>query len=215
MQLSGQMTRKLTLLLVCAFEIALILFVAAWSANAVSPYAKINLSNGISFELPKNWMVIDQSTKTTLEASVIAQYPVPVGSSLPFAANLFDKKKQTIAMVNVRIYPYQTVTQREAKQISSFELQSYDKEMERQLRNAETVHIVSWFGTKTMSINNKTFLVTSYKRASTVRQGTFFIVSLYRLLNGKRSFTLTLSYDDKHTSLLKPISGYVANSLKF
>ena len=121
------MTRKLTLFLVCAFEITLILFVAAWSANAVSPYAKINLSNGISFELPKNWMVIDQSTKTTLEASVIAQYPVPIGSSLPFAANLFDKKKQTIAMANVRIYPYQTVTQREIKQISSFEYETSNK----------------------------------------------------------------------------------------
>jgi hypothetical protein len=209
------MTRKLTLFLVCAFEIALILFVAAKSANADSPYAKINLSNGISFELPKNWMVIDQSTKTTLEASVIAQAPVPVGSSLPFAANLFNAKKQTIAMANIRIYPHQTVTQREITQLSNLDLKSYNNEMERELRAAKTLQLKSWFGTKKMTINNKTFLVTSYKRASTIRTNTFFIVTLYRLLNAKRSFTLTLSYDEKQTKLLKPIVNYVANSLNF
>jgi hypothetical protein len=209
------MTRKLTLVLVCAFEIALILFVAAKSANADSPYAKINLSNGISFELPKNWMVIDQSTKTTLEASVVAQAPVPVGSSLPFAANLFNAKKQTIAMANIRIYPHQTVTQREITQLSNLDLKSYNNEMERELRAAKTLQLKSWFGTKKMTINNKTFLVTSYKRASTIRTNTFFIVTLYRLLNAKRSFTLTLSYDEKQTKLLKPIVNYVANSLNF
>ena len=209
------MTRKLTLFLVCAFEIALILFVAAKSANADSPYAKINLSNGISFELPKNWMVIDQSTKTTLEASVIAQAPVPVGSSLPFAANLFNAKKQTIAMANIRIYPHQTVTQREITQLSNLDLKSYNNEMERELRAAKTLQLKSWFGTKKMTINNKTFLVTSYKRASTIRTNTFFMVTLYRLLNAKRSFTLTLSYDEKQTKLLKPIVNYVANSLNF
>ena len=209
------MALKLTLLLICAFEIALILFVAAKSANADSPYAKINLSNGISFELPKNWMVIDQSTKTTLEASVIAQAPVPVGSSLPFAANLFNAKKQTIAMANIRIYPHQTVTQREITQLSNLDLKSYNNEMERELRAAKTLQLKSWFGTKKMTINNKTFLVTSYKRASTIRTNTFFIVTLYRLLNAKRSFTLTLSYDEKQTKLLKPIVNYVANSLNF
>ena len=209
------MTRKLTLFLVCAFEIALILFVAGKSANADFPYARINLSNGISFELPKNWMVIDQSTKTTLEASVIAQAPVPVGSSLPFAANLFNAQKQTIAMANIRIYPYQTVTQREITQLSNLDLKSYNNEMERELRAAKALQVKSWLGTKKMTINNKTFLVTSYKRASTIRTNTFFIVTLYRLLNAKRSFTLTLSYDEKQTKLLKPIVNYVANSLNF
>ena len=209
------MILKLTQFLACTFTIALVLFVVARPANANSPFINIKLSNGLSFELPKNWRVIDQSTKTTLEASVIAQTEVPINSSLPFAANLFNASKQTIAMANIRIYPSQTVTQREITQLSNLDLKSYNNEMERELRAAKTLQLKSWFGTKKMTINNKTFLVTSYKRASTIRTNTFFIVTLYRLLNAKSSFTLTLSYDEKQTKLLKPIVNYVANSLNF
>ena len=66
------MTRKLTLFLVCAFEVALILFVAAWTAWADEMLDKGNYSARIKDSLDKNGADCRVDTYSVKEKTSIA-----------------------------------------------------------------------------------------------------------------------------------------------
>ena len=186
--------------------------------EASSTYTKISLENGISLDLPANWMVINQSNKTTLEAAIASKLIIPIGSSLPFAANLYDEQKKTIALTNIRVYPNQTVTQRDISGFSASDLKYYDEALEEQIRSSQSAmggKITHWLGTEVKAINGRRVFVSSYRRVSLIRENTYFIATLFRVIDGQKSFTLTFSYDERHAFLLKMIQEHVVNSLSF
>ena len=104
-------------------------------ASAKNPFVSITLSNGISFELPKNWIVIATNTRTTLEASVVARPPFAISSSLPFAANLYDSNNQTVGMVNVRVYPTMDVYQNKVVELTPSMMGDVNQELRDSLSN--------------------------------------------------------------------------------
>ena len=63
------MTRKLTLFLVCAFEIALILFMATWTAWAHDDSAKIKELEGQISELQKRITILELSAGPEMKAA--------------------------------------------------------------------------------------------------------------------------------------------------
>ena len=74
--------------------------------------------------------------------------------------------------------------------------------------------VTNWYGTEKIKIRNKVYLLSKYRRRSVSNTNNFFKVSLLRLLDGRNSFTLTLSYKEKEEYLLKPIIVYIMNSVR-
>lgn len=185
--------------------------------EAQSPFVSIKLQNGISFELPRNWKVIDLNNKTTLEASVAARLPIDIKTSLPFAANLYNSRNQTIGMLNVRIYPDMDVDQQWVARLSPSEILDFDNSLEKSITSGAELSggtVTNWYGTEIIKIGNKTYLLSKYRRRSVINTNNVFRVSLLRLLDSKKSFTLTLSYEEKEEYLLEPILGHIIKSVK-
>lgn len=186
--------------------------------QAQTPYISIKLSNGIVFDLPKNWRVFDMNTRTTLEAFAYSKNPIKINSELPFAVNLYNSNNQTIGIMNIRVYPGMDVSQNEV--IHLFDT-TVMKQFNEQLRNSisEGVKlsggkVVEWYGTEKVQIKQKVYLLTKYKRRSALDRNKYFKVSLLRLLDRNSSFTLTTSYDESNEFLLKPITNVIINSIE-
>ena len=180
-------------------------------------YVHFKLTNGISFDLPKNWRVIDTNTRTTLDASVVARYPVKIHSSLPFAANLYNSNNQTIGIMNIRVYPTMDVSQNEVINLNSSSLNEFNKQLRSSISNAVKLaggQLIEWYGTEKVQIKQKVYLLTKYKRRSALDRNKYFKVSLLRLLDRNSSFTLTTSYDESNEFLLKPITNVIINSIE-
>jgi len=180
-------------------------------------YVNFKLTNGISFDLPKNWRVIDSNTRTSLDASVAARYPVKIHSSLPFAANLYNSNNQTIGIMNIRVYPTMNISQNEVINLNSSSLNEFNKQLRSSISNGVKLaggRLIEWYGTEKVNINRKIFLLSKYKRQSAFNPNLYFNVSLIRFLDGQNSFTLTLSYEEKVKYILKPIIDKIRNSIQ-
>jgi|TARA_B110000503_G_scaffold133841_1_gene211940 hypothetical protein len=180
-------------------------------------YVHFKLTNGISFDLPKNWRVIDSNTRTTLDASVAARHPVKIHSSLPFAANLYNSNNQTIGIMNIRVYPTMDVTQNEVVNLNSSSLNEFNKQLRSSISNGVKLaggKLTEWYGTEKVNVNGKVYLLSKYKRQSAFNPNLYFKVNLLRLLDGQNSFTLTLSYEEKVKYFLKPIIDKIRSSIQ-
>jgi len=183
---------------------------------AQDPFVLIQLRNGISFQLPRNWRVFQSTTRTTLEASVAARVQIDIGSALPFAANLYDEGNQTIGMVNIRVYPDLEIYQDSVMELDADSVNAIDMEIRSAVSEGVTLsggRVTHWFGTEKVRVNQKFYLLSKYRRRSITNPNQFFRVSLLRLWDGKQSFTLTLSYAERHEFLLKPIIAKIGNSV--
>ena len=185
--------------------------------EAQSPFVSIKLQNGISFELPRNWKVFDFNTRATIDAFVAANSPIDINSSTPFGANLYNSINQTIGMVNVRIYPEMDNYQHDVEILTPLDILVLDNSLEISVTEGVELTgstMTNWYGTEIIKIGNKIYLLSKYRRKSGINTNNFFRVSLLRLIDGKNSFTLTLSYEEKEEYLLKPILGHIIKSVK-
>ena len=186
--------------------------------QAQSPYISIKLSNGIVFDLPRNWRVFDMNTRTTLEAFAYAKNPIEINSKLPFAANLYNSNNQTIGIMNIRVYPDMDVSQNEVINLfDSTVMKQFDQQLRSSISEGVKLsggEVVEWYGTEKVMIKQKVYLLTKYKRRSALDRNKYFKASLLRLLDRNLSFTLTTSYDESNEFLLKPITNVIINSIE-
>ena len=202
---------------VYSFLLSFLLIFYVNLTNAQSPFVSIKLSNGIYFELPRNWKVFDLNTKTTLEASVAARLPIKINSSLPFAANLYNTRNQTIGIMNIRLYPDIKFKQQDISRLTFQDILDFNNLLKKNITKGVNLAggtITNWYGTEKIKIRNKVYLLSKYRRRSAINTNSFFKVSLLRLLDGRNSFTLTLSYEEKEEYLLKPIIVYIMKSVR-
>lgn len=181
-------------------------------------YVRVHLPRNVSIELPRNWVVISNNQRTTLDAAVVARQGnagiADFRSELAFAANYYDDSGKTAGIVNVRYYPEQTVTQADARNASAAEVRELDALLQQELQKGIALsgnRLLAWQGTSKNSINGLIVFLSTYRRSSP--NGTFQ-VRLVRVLDAGRSFTLTVSYREDHAYFLQPISDYVIRSLK-
>lgn len=161
---------------------------------AASRYVTVRLAHGVSFPLPSNWQVFSNNTRITLDAWVHANIPESPGN-LTFAANLYDDRGTTLGISNVRFYPDQSVTQEDVRAASKQDLVELDASLKHSLTEGVVRsggRIVEWKGTTRQVINGRQVLISEYRRVALTGQGTF-AARMIRVLNGPKSFTLTLS----------------------
>ena len=207
--------RKLTTVICLA--IALFAWLTPTELLADNIFVKIKLSNGIQFEIPRNWTVFTRNARDTLEASTASQFVMPINTSLPFAANLYNDRRETIGIMNIRVYPNLDIHQSYVRWATKADIQDLDQELEEALREgaAKTtwLKILEWNGSDIVTIGSKLFIHTNYTRVSIKDYNRKFNVHLYRYLDGERSFTMTLSYDEASSFFLQPIIRWIANSV--
>jgi len=185
-------------------------------SKATDPWTLLRLSNGLSFELPRNWVVLSGSQRITLDAAAVAMAPIDITTSLPFAANLYDESGRTIAIMNVRIYPEMDISQSEVSSLSVAEVAEFDSILKQEMipgMAANGLTVTEWLGTKLLRVGEFATLVTEYKRVA-VRGDGIFVVRLFRVFDESRSFTLTVSYLQSGEVFLRPITDYISRSVE-
>lgn len=181
-------------------------------------YVVVKLPKNVSIELPRNWTVLSNDQRITLDASIVARQEMAAIADfrhdLGFAANYYDDSSTTAAMVNVRYYPGQTVTQAESRTLSADDLLEADATFKTELTKgveASGSELVEWIGTSRREIRGTDALVSEYRRRSV---NGVFRVRLVRVLDASQSFTLTVSFREDQALLLEPIAEYIVGSLK-
>jgi hypothetical protein len=198
--------------------LVLILFLFAGTISiAGSNYKTISLPKGVSIDLPINWQVISNNERITLDAYVETLFD-PLDSELPFAANYYNDNDEIDALVNIRYYPSEVVTQ---ENVINMFTPDVLRAMDDVLYKSSTLtmkkingKILSWNGSKKKRIKDTVALVTDYRRSSGLPKSNVR-VRLVRVLNGNKSFTLTVSYVDnkKSSFMLKEITNRIIESL--
>src|SRR2546423_1498555 len=104
---------------------SILIFVTA-SVGANSNFVKILLPHNVSIEIPRNWRILSDNTRMTLDSFVEALDLGNISSDLGFAANLYDDAGKTMALVNVRYYPDNTTQQSDIETFDQADIQYFD-----------------------------------------------------------------------------------------
>lgn len=185
----------------------------AWGT---SNFVRVPLGKGASIEVPKNWVVLSGNHRTTIESFVEAKGYRQTESTLSFAANLYDDRGKTVALVNVRFYPDNPITQAEARQATPTDLSDIDVEIRKAAEaslKAMGVRMLNWYGSKMQVINGLYALIHEHQHSGAGDAGVTRIRGV-RVWRSPRSFTVTLSYRERDATMLLPIIDYMTNSLR-
>jgi len=198
------------------FLSSLLLVLTALPAWGVSNFVRVPLGKGASIEVPKNWVVLSGNHRTTIDSFVEAKGYRQTESTLSFAANLYDDRGKTIALVNARFYPDNPITQAEARQATSADIKEIDVEMRKAVEaplKAMGVRMLNWYGSKMQVINELYVLVHEHQHSGAGDAGVTRVRGV-RVWRSPRSFTVTLSYRERDATILLPIINYMTNSLR-
>jgi len=163
--------------------------------------ATINVAPNVSICLKNGWQPILGGKLTTLDAFGSGGKLLDF-TKLSFAANLYGTDNAVAAMLNIRRYPSETITQADVLSFTTTSDEAYESVSELDLALQEVIKtelpkrgikILGWLGTVLNRLDGKTVFTTTYRRLSAATK-TVFVVSLVRYFNGPESFTLTLSH---------------------
>ncbi len=118
-----------------SFLLALLFSISTLPAWGASNFVRVPLGKGASIEVPKNWVVLSGNQRNTIDTFVEAKGYRQTKSALSFAANLYDDRGKTIALINVRFYPDNPTTQAEAKQVTPSDIKEIDAKCVRPPRH--------------------------------------------------------------------------------
>ena len=198
------------------FLLGLLFGIEAFPAFSASNFVRVPLGKGASIEVPKNWVVLSGNQRTTIDTFVEAKGYRLTESTLSFAANLYDDRGKTMALVNARFYPDNPITQAKARQVTSTDLREIDVEMRKVAEaplKAMGVRMLNWYGSKMQVINGLHVLVHEHQHSGAGDAGVTRVRGV-RIWRSPRSFTVTLSYRERDATMLLPIIDYITNSLR-
>jgi hypothetical protein len=184
-----------------------------------SDYIHVNLPKGSSILLPKNWTILSNQQKGSIEEEKSRRLSIELvnaTSDLSFAANYFYPNNRTAALLNIRFYPNITVTQAESEKMGIEDIQSLDSVVHENINKAEKISdwtLIEWRGTKRQIINGNTAFVSEYTRTG-INDSSSFCTRLVRFFRGSESYTLTIGYRIEDESTLRPICDKIISSIK-
>ncbi|MBT6048897.1 MAG: hypothetical protein HOG49_19035 [Candidatus Scalindua sp.] len=189
------------------------------SVNASDNFVKISLPKGVSIELPKDWIVLSEDQRITIDT--IAESGLDLAGiehenlDMPFSANYY-KNGKTVGIIQIRYYPNLDLTQNDSRQATLRDINELNttlKENAVKSLPAIGMSVLSWTGTKKTIINGITAFVTEYHRKGIKGSGAFR-VRLIRVYAVDRSFTLIVSYDEEESLPLEIITDRIICSLR-
>jgi hypothetical protein len=183
---------------------------------AASNFIRVPLGKGASIEIPTNWVVLSGNQRTTIDTFVEAKGYRLTESTLNFAANLYDDRGKTMALVQARFYPENPITQNDARKVTAADLKEIDVEMRKAAETsikALGVRMLNWHGSKMQVINGLYVLVHEHQHSGVGGAGVTRDRGV-RVWRSPRSLTVTLSYRERDAVLLLPIIDYMTNSIQ-
>lgn len=195
--------------------------IALFSLTSVSAYdnfVKISLPKGVSIELPKDWVIQSNTQRNALEAvadSVLDLTGTEYGNDFKFAANYY-RNNRLVSVAHINYYPDRDLTQNNARQATPQAINDMDTSLKEgvvPVLKDMGIPILSWEGTRKITLNGIAAFVTEYHRKIKDDLGVS-CVRIIKIYAGERSFNLTVSYLEEEQSFLKPITDRIINSLK-
>lgn len=202
----------MTLFLRHIMPIALMCFLSR--AYATADFVTIALPKDVTISIPNNWTTLSNNRKMELKSFVEQKFDLNIDLSLPFFANYY-LNDVAVGRVNILYYTMKNFTQQDVMLLSSDAMDYLDRELRKliQQRLPETgATITSWEGSKRKKLNGVVALITEYHTYDDYDSDTFR-VRLVRVFAGDRSLNLTVSYSERHTTLLKDITNKIIYSL--
>ena len=187
---------------------------------ASNNFIRVQLPKDVSIELPRNWIVLSNNQRFTLDTAVETFLDLtsvaPLHSIFSFAANYYDDSGRVAAITNIRYYPDIDLSQNDSRAATASDLQELDAALEGSLlqgMSASGMKIIEWEGTKKVSIGSLIAFQSEYYRQS-VQSSDIFRVRLVRVFANERSFTLTVSYLVSDILILEKITDHIIASLR-
>ncbi len=206
--------RILQTLIVVKNLIVLFLYFASFPLfGAEGNFIRIKTGDGASIQIPKNWSIINNSARTTLDASVEAR-GIRSPGPLPFAANLYDENGKTLATVNIRVYQDSRLTQENCENLTEQQI----KEM-RDLIEKETRSSLSLLGVKDAVFESAT--KRSVSGLCAIQHAHYYSLptgkerireTRLRIWAAPRSYTVAVAYNLRQEFILQPISNNILGS---
>jgi len=188
--------------------------------KSATNWIQIILPNNVTVELPKNWTLMTEKQRVTIDTFAQVQAEKigshDYSSDFNFAANYFDEHGNTSALINVRYYPNGTIKQNKVISALPAEIKGYDASVHNEISKAMKLagaKLTTWNGTKKQVFLGLVAFVTEYQR-STPTGGADFVERLVRFYNGSKSFTITVSYRVDQEFLLKPICDKIITTIQ-
>ena len=186
----------------------------AGKQSVAASCTSLNVAPNASLCLQNEWRPILDGKLITLDA-LGSGGQLTDNTRLSFAANLYGMDNAVSAIVNIRRYPKQLITQADIISATGSNDAAYAtvSEVDTALRESmipalfrHGIKILGWLGTALDRLDGKTVFITTYRRLSASSKKVF-VVRLVRYLNGPESFTLTLSRrEDLGAGILKVIN---------
>lgn len=204
------------------YPISLLLFFGALlsPAYAKSNFITVHLPLGISIDIPRNWEILNNDQLITLDTTVESQLDLSRlqkdTSNLSFAAYHSDGNIED-AKVIVRYYPNTQVFQEEIRKYGSKEIQEFDNAIKQSIFNAAKLSgdtILSWGGTRKQDISDHAALITEYRRPPFSGQQGSVTVQLFRVFDGTKTFSITISYNDLRAVIYRPICERIVSTIR-
>jgi hypothetical protein len=192
------------------------LAIVALPSWAASNFVRVQLGQGASIEVPKNWTVLSENGRVAIDTFVEAKGFRQTESTLNFAAKVFDDRDTIMALVNARFYPDNTATQAQAKQLTASDIETIDAGIRKATDaplNAMGLRMTHWYGSKMQVINGLRVYVHEHQTSGAPEAGPTRVRGL-RVWASPRSFTVTLSYRERDATLLLPIINYMASTIR-
>ena len=194
------------------------LFLCISQSNAPSNFVTVNPTKGITVDLPRNWSVMSDNQRITLDTwkeSVLEAHRLSdIENGLPFAANYYDDRGETAGTFAIRIYPSIVVTQSEAATADSLFIKELDEGVRENFTKgyeASGGQMVAWLGTTKKSINDSVYFISESRQLSPLGAGIRGI--LVRYLNAEKSFTIIITYREDQEYFLRPICDKIISSI--
>lgn len=184
------------------------------SATAASSFVTVQLPQEISFQMPRNWVVLSGNKTITLDAFLESVMPNAI-SDIKFQANLKNDRGQPIAQVQV-YYWSSEYGQFDIYHFSEVDVATYNRNMRVNLESEVKTFgskITSWRGSSKKNINQLNVLISEYSRRSNLISG-HFRVQVLRVYCGENSFSFVVSYHEEQIVPLRPIVGKIISTLR-
>jgi hypothetical protein len=188
-------------------------------AIAVAEFKKIDLPYGICVEIPKHWMIIDQASRSNLEAA---------GSSIAKNSGLdLNNKRQNLlavnsvpsptgAMIRVTVSPPE-FTQEELSQLTPEDLKNLGPVIEDMFKQAEKAggpKVVKFYPLKIEKFNDLYSILLNYDREE-ITSNSIWNVTQYKIPQSNKLIEITLSKRQSDSPIWRPILERVKNSVSF
>lgn len=191
----------------------LLVFMHAASIVYASSFVEILVDDNVSFQIPRNWVVLSDNKTITLNS--IIESAVSVSSKVHFQANL--KNDNGSPITTVQIYKWRSdFDQTNVVEMKKNDIDEYDQGIHNQMQSELKQvggSITNWFGTKKLNINGLVALASEYSRYSKIAPFGHFRVQVLRIYSGEQSFSFVISYHEESSLQLRTIVDKVISTL--